>query len=83
MIRLKCELMSAKIALRELCWFGALEDCLETHSCLSVPQDLGLWVSQMRSPLESVRDQLQPAHPEFPSTEVQRREQGRKEGTGV
>lgn len=73
MIRTKYQLMSAKIALR---------DCHETHSCLSMPQDLGLWISQMRSPLESVRDQLQPVHPGCPSIEIQR-EQGKKEGTGV
>lgn len=81
-MRMKYGLMSAKRALREVCWFGVPEDCLETHSSLSMPQDLGLWISQMRSPKESVRDQLQSVHPGLPSIEIQRK-QGRKERTGV
>lgn len=46
------ESMSAKIALKELHWSGAPEDHLETYYFLSMSQHPGLWISQLRSPLE-------------------------------
>jgi len=42
--------------------------------------DLGLWINEVRGPLQSLTDQL---HPGFTSIEIQRREEGRRERTGA